>query len=75
MNKKQPSQDLKKVLKFTQARFSSVIRLNNQELIVKRRELIDSYNSSLYSAIKVSNGKKEKKAIDKYKPVKINHFD
>ncbi len=54
------------LLKFAKkVRFTSVVRLNNQELLTKRDELIDIYNSTLsISAIKKKT-KEGKKTLKK----------
>lgn len=65
--------NIENILRYTKARFFSRIRLNNQELLIKRSELIDIYNNSLSNALKQDNKKKEKKA-EKYKPEAINNM-
>lgn len=69
-----PHKNIKTLLKYTQARFVSVVRLNNQEVLASRKQLISICNSSLYKAIKASNVKKENKAANNYKAIKIDLF-
>ncbi|KAG1449691.1 hypothetical protein G6F46_012323 [Rhizopus delemar] len=65
------------LLKFTKQRyaFTKNIRLNNQEMLTKRKELINIYNSVLYNAIKSINMAKVRKAEEMFSPKKLNIFD
>jgi hypothetical protein len=48
--------------------------LTKKELLIKRDELINIYNNSLYAALKASNKKKMKEVKEKYMPERIDIF-
>ncbi|KAG1052177.1 hypothetical protein G6F43_005663 [Rhizopus delemar] len=65
------------LLKFTKQRYAFIknICLNNQEVLTKRKELINIYNSVLNNAIKSMNMAKVRKAEEMFSPKKLNIFD
>lgn len=63
------------LLKYTKSRYPRKIILSQEELLRKRNELIQIYSDKLAGALKYANNKRQKEAMEKYKPEKINLFD
>lgn len=59
-HKQKPAIKQQKCIDAYKSLFFSVIRLNNQEVTIKRRELVEIFNNGLYHALKVDNVKQEK---------------
>lgn len=74
-NPSKPDTLVSNLLNYTKSRYPRKIILSQKELLLKRNELIQIYNDKLAGALKYANNKRQKEAMEKYKPKKINLFD